>query len=209
MTSREKRTRSPEGTKRRIVELIRRSPMTAPEIASRLSLTYHAVRLHLLALERDGTVRVVAERGATRPASVFDVAPGVEAGLSRAYVPFASHLTRVLTERLPKRQLDRIMRDVGQRLASSFPRPAGSLRERAAAASTLLHELGAPNEVRIEPLRIQSSGCLLAEAVQGQSTACQAMAAFLGEFLHADVREHCDRSDITRPRCCFEIRRAS
>jgi len=208
MTSREKRTRSPEGTKRRIVELIRRAPMTAREIAARLSLTYHAVRLHLLALVGDGTLRVVAERGATRPASVYDMAPGAEAGLSRAYAPFASHLTGVLVERLPKRQLDRIMRDVGQRLASSFPRPAGSLRERAAAASTLLHELGAPNEVRSEPLRIQSSSCLLAQAIHGQPAVCQAMAAFLGEYLQANVTERCDRSDA-RPRCCFEIRRAS
>jgi len=209
MTSGEKRTRSPQRTKRRVVELIRRSPMTAGEIAARLSLTYHAVRLHLLALERDGTIRVISERGATRPASVYDMAPGAEAGLSRAYAPFASHLTSVLADRLPKRQLDRIMRDVGQRLASSFPRPAGSLRERAAAASTLLQELGAPNEVRGEPLRIQSSSCLLAEAVHGQPAVCQAMAAFLAEYLQANVTERCERSDVTRPRCCFEIRRAS
>ena len=209
MSSKSPRRKSLTGTRARIVDLIRRTPMTAREIAGQLSLTYHAVRLHLLALQRDGIIRVIAERGATRPASVYDVAPGVEAGLSRAYAPFVSHLTSVLADSLPKRQLDRIMRDVGQRLATVFPRPSGSLRERAAAASTLLHDLGAPNEVRGEPLRIQSSACLLAEAVHGQPAVCHAMAAFLGEFLQANVTEHCDRSDVTRPRCCFEIRRAS
>ncbi|MGH7695315.1 MAG: helix-turn-helix transcriptional regulator, partial [Gemmatimonadaceae bacterium] len=142
MSSKSLRRRSLTGTRARILDLIRRTPMTAREIAAKLSLTYHAVRLHLLTLERDGTIRVIAERGATRPASVYDIAPGVEAGLSRAYAPFASHLTSVLADRLPKAQIDRIMRDVGQRLAASFPRPAGSLRERAAAASTLLQELG-------------------------------------------------------------------
>lgn len=182
--------------------------MTAREIAEQLGMTYHAVRLHLIGLERDGTLRVVGERGSTRPASVYDIGAGVESALSNAYVPFASHLTSVLGERLPKRALGVIMGDVGRRLASSFPRPRGSLRERAAAASTLLNDLGAPNEVVQEDvLRIRSSGCLLAEAIHGQPYVCNAMAAFLGELLDADVRQCCNRT-AARPRCCFEIRRA-
>lgn len=182
--------------------------MTAREIAEQLGMTYHAVRLHLIALERDGTVRVVGERGSTRPANVYDIGAGVESALSNAYVPFASHLTRVLGERLPKRELGGIMRDVGCRLASSFPRLRGTLRERAVAASALLNDLGAPNEVVQEDvLRIRSSGCLLAEAIHGQPYVCNAMAAFLAELLGADVRQCCNRSD--RPRCCFEVRRAS
>jgi predicted ArsR family transcriptional regulator len=208
MPQKPQRSRSLAGTRARIVDLIRRKPMTAPEIAAQLGMTYHAVRLHLLALERDGTLRTAGERGTTRPASVYDLGAGVESSLSNAYVPFASHLTSVLTERLPKRQLGGIMRDVGRRLASSFQRPRGSLRERAMAASALLHDLGAPNEVVQEDvLRIRSASCLLAEAVHGSPHVCGAMAAFLGELIDADVRQCCVLGD--RPRCCFEVRRAS
>jgi predicted ArsR family transcriptional regulator len=208
MPHKPQRTRSLAGTRARIVDLIRRKPMTAREIAEQLGMTYHAVRLHLIALERDATLRVVGERGSTRPASVYDIGAGVESALSNAYVPFASHLTSVLAERLPKRQLDGIMRDVGRRLASSFPRPRGTLRERALAASTLLQEMGAPNEVVQEDvLRIRSSSCLLSEAIHGRPEVCNSVATFLGELLGADVRQCCIRGD--RPRCCFEIRRAS
>ena len=46
-----------KGTRGRIVDLIRRSPCTATEIARELGLTYNAVRGHLTTLERDGLVR--------------------------------------------------------------------------------------------------------------------------------------------------------
>jgi predicted ArsR family transcriptional regulator len=196
------------GTRARIVDLIRRNPMTAREIAAQLGMTYHAVRLHVLTLERDGFIRVIGVRGATRPASVYDMQPGVEAALSRAYVPFASHLTRVLAERLPARQLSGIMRDVGRALAASYPTPQGTLRERTRAASALLKDCGSPNEVtgRGNALTIRSSACLLAEAVHGRPDVCLAMETFLGAFLGADVKQRCERGE--RPRCCFAIRQA-
>jgi predicted ArsR family transcriptional regulator len=183
--------------------------MTAREIAVKLGMTYHAVRLHVVALERDGIIHATGVRGATRPAAVYDVRASAESTLSRAYVPFAAHLTRVLAERLPERQLGVIMRDVGRRLASAFPRPQGTLRERTLAASLVLQDLGAPNEVvgRGQLLTIRSAGCVLSEAINGRPEVCQAMASFLGELLGADVRQRCDRGE--RPRCCFEIRRAS
>jgi len=208
MAERPKRTRSLTGTRERIVDLIRRAPRTAREIAADLSLTYHAVRQHLLVLEHDGVIRVAGVRGATRPASVYDIDPGVESSLSRAYVPFAAHLTRVLQERLPQRQIAGIMREVGQRLAGSFPRPLGSLRERALGAAAILQDLGSPNEVvgRGSTLMIRSSSCLLGAVIHGRPEVCQAMAAFLGVLLDADVTQRCERGD--RPRCCFEVRRA-
>ncbi|MGQ0641186.1 MAG: helix-turn-helix transcriptional regulator [Gemmatimonadaceae bacterium] len=208
MAQRPKRTRSLTGTRGRIVDLIRRTPLTAREIAEELGLTYHAVRQHVLILARDGVIRVNSVRGTTRPASVYEVAPDVESTLSRAYVPFASHLTRVLSERLPERQFGSIMREVGHGLAAPLSPLQGTLRERALAASALLLDLGSPNEVgtRGRSLTIKSSGCLLAEAIHGRPEVCQTMAVFLGDLLAADVRQRCDRGE--RPRCCFEIRRA-
>ena len=194
------------GTRARIVDILRRSPATASEIAERLQLTYNAVRPHLTALERDGLIRTGGERrGETRPAMVYELAPGADAALSRAYVPFASHLVRVLGERLPERDLDDIMREVGRRLAAEWPRPRGGVRERVEAASALLHELGAPNEVEAHNglLRIRGFNCLLAEAIHGRAEICHAMESLLQELLEAPTRECCNRGP--RPRCCFEV----
>lgn len=197
-------------TRANIIELLRRAPCTVAEIASQLGMTYHAVRLHVMALDRAGMIRVSSMRGSTRPASVYETVSDLEASLSRAYVPFAAQLTRVLSERLPARRTEAIMRAVGRRLAAMFPKPQGALPERVSAASGLLHELGAPNEIaRKGPLlQIRSAGgCLLAEAVHERGEVCIAMETMLAEYLDADVQQRCDRG--ARPRCCFEIKRAS
>ena len=194
------------GTRGRIIDLIRRSPTTVTEIADRLELTYNAVRGHLTALERDGLIRSAGvRRGGTRPSAVYELAPGVDDALSRAYMPFASHLVRSLGERLPERQLDDIMGAVGRRLAAEWPRAQGPIVERVERASALLQELGAPNEVeRVDhTVRIRGFGCLLAAAVQGKPHVCRAMEALLSEFLETPVHECCERGE--RPRCCFEI----
>jgi predicted ArsR family transcriptional regulator len=206
MRDRTLRLASLSGTRARIVDILRRSPATASDIATGLELTYNAVRPHLAALERDGLIRTGGlRRGETKPAMVYELAPGVDAALSRAYVPFASHLVRVLGERLPERDLDEIMRDVGRRLAADWPRPRGDARERVQAASALLQELGAPNEVETEDglLRIRGFGCVLAAAIHGRSEICHAMESLFQELLELPVRECCDRGP--KPRCCFEV----
>jgi predicted ArsR family transcriptional regulator len=206
MTDRQPGTGSLAGTRGRIIDLIRRSPTTVTDIATALDLTYNAVKGHLTALQREGLVRVGEQRrGETRPSAVYELAPGVDDALSRAYMPFASHLVRALTESLPESQLDEIMRDAGRRLATEWPRPGGTMTQRVEKAATVLQELGAPNEVEREngTLRIRGFGCLLSAAVHGKPHVCRAMEALLSAFLDTPVRECCDRGD--RPRCCFEI----
>jgi predicted ArsR family transcriptional regulator len=197
---------SVRGTRGRIIDLIRRSPTTVTEIARELSLTYNAVRGHLSSLERDGLVRVGGVReGGTRPAALYELAPGVDDALSRAYTPFASQLVRTLADTLSEPKLDAIMRDVGRGLAATWPRARGSLRQRVERASALLHELGAPNEVEQTKsgFRISGYGCLLAAAVQGQPHVCHAMESLLSAVTNAQVAEGCDRGE--RPRCRFDV----
>lgn len=206
MAGRPPGTGSLGGTRGRIVDIIRRSPATATEIATQLELTYNAVRTHLTVLERDGLIRSAeARRGDTRPAVVYELAPNVDDVLSRAYMPFASHLVRVLGERVEEADLDKVMREVGRRLAQDRSRPRGSLIERVNAASALLQELGAPNEVEQAEgtIRIRGYGCLLAAAVQGRPQVCRGMESLLEEYIGTPVRECCDRSE--RPKCCFDI----
>jgi predicted ArsR family transcriptional regulator len=148
------------------------------------------------------------QRGPTRPSAVYELAPGVTSSLSKAYVPFAAALVGVLADRLPERELEKVMREVGRRMAATLPRPGGRLPDRVQAASDLLTEMGAPNEVERDGsmLRLRSIGCLLAEAVHGRPLVCHAMETLLGELLEAEVRERCQRG--THPRCCFEVKRA-
>ena len=206
MSARPVKPGSLAGTRGRIIDLIRRSQPTATEIADRLELTYNAVRVHLTALERDGLIRKAGlRRGETRPSATYELAAGVENALSRAYMPFASHLMRALGDRLPNQELTELMRDVGRRLAAEWPQPRGPVTQRVDEASALLQELGAPNEVQRSghALRIRGFGCLLAAAVHGQPHVCHAMESLLGELVGAPVHECCERG--AQPRCCFEI----
>lgn len=198
-----------DGTRGRIVDLLRRSPLTASEIAERLGVTHNAVRVQLAILQRDGLVREGGlQSSATRPAVVYELAPAAELILSRAYIPFVAQLVRVLGEQLPQAQLEDVMRAVGRRLAAEWPRLRGDLRQRVDGAAALLDELGAPNDV--EPsdagLVIRGYGCALAAAVHGRPEVCRSIESLLGELIDAPVRQCCERGETgERPRCCFEI----
>ena len=210
MSARTVKPGSLAGTRGRIIDLIRRSQPTATEIADQLELTYNAVRVHLTALERDGLIRKAGlRRGETRPSATYELAAGVEDALSRAYMPFASHLMRALGDRLPDQELTELMRDVGRRLAAEWPQPRGPVTQRVDEASALLQELGAPNEVQRSghALRIRGFGCLLAAAVHGQPHVCHAMESLLGELVGAPVQECCDRGE--RPRWAFAFARGA
>jgi predicted ArsR family transcriptional regulator len=194
------------GTRGQIVTLLRQSGLTANEIAARLGLTHNAIRGHLAALQREGLIREAGrQRGASRPAVIYEVVPEAEAIFSKAYIPFVAQLVRVLRERVRQDELDEIMRVVGRRLAAEWPRLSGDLSRRVEAASALLEDLGALNEV--EKLNggyvIRGHGCLLAAAVHGRPEVCRAIESLLAELVEAPVRECCERG--ARPRCCFEI----
>lgn len=206
MADRALRLGSLRGTRGQIIDLLRRTPATATEIAAQLELTYNAVRSHLNALDRDGLVRPSSlQRGGTRPAVVYELAPEVEEALSRAYVPFTTLVLRELGERLPESELDDIMRGVGRRLASQWPRPEGSFRQRVEGASAVLESLGSPNEIETGDgsLTIRGFGCLLASAVGEQPAVCRAMESLFEALLDAPVTECCERGE--RPRCCFTV----
>jgi predicted ArsR family transcriptional regulator len=194
------------GTQGRILNLLRKSALTANEIAAQLGLTHNAIRGHLATLQRDGMVREAGwQRGASRPAVIYEVVPAAEAVLSKAYIPFVAHLMRVLQDELPQGELDRIMHLVGRSLASEWPRFRGPFTERVDAASALLEDLGALNQVEQQNggFVIRGRNCLLSAAVHGRPEVCRAMQTVLTDLLEAPVRECCERGE--RPRCCFEI----
>src|SRR5215211_6700801 len=118
-----------KSTRGQIVTLLRRSGLTANEIAAHLGLTHNAVRGHLAGLLREGLVREGGrQRGVSRPAVVYEIVPEAEAVFSKAYIPFVANLLRVLRERMPQRELDEIMHLVGRRLRQSGRASAATSR---------------------------------------------------------------------------------
>ena len=128
MPARPSRSGVPKGTRGQIVHLLRRSSLTANELAARLGLTHNAVRGHLVALQHEGFIREGgSRRGKTRPAAVYELVPEAEVGLSSAYVPFVAQLVLVLQEQLRPGKLDEVMRAAGRGLAANWPKMQGSL----------------------------------------------------------------------------------
>ena len=197
---------SPKGTRREILDLVRRVPATVNELAKALALTHNAVRNHLAVLEHEGLVRPGGlRRSGTRPAVVYELVPRADSVLSRAYIPFIAQLLKALGERTSRAKLDELMQAVGRGLAAEWPRFRGSLRERAESAALLLEDLGALTTVDQlgRSFVIRGHGCLLAEAVRGRPEVCRAVERLLTELTGAPVRECCERGE--HPRCCFEI----
>jgi predicted ArsR family transcriptional regulator len=193
-------------TRQRILTALRRASLTANELAARLGLTHNAVRTHLALLQREGMVRERSlQRSGGRPAVVYEIAPSADALFSRAYVPFVAQLMRVLQERLRQDELDDLMHTVGRRLAGSWRPLRGDLPTRLKAASALLEELGALNDVEEadDGYVIRGTACLLSAAVHGRSEVCRSVETLLAELLEVSVHECCERGE--RPRCCFEI----
>ena len=197
-----------KGTRGRIIDLLRRSGLTANEIAAQLGLTHNAVRGHLAVMLHEGLVREGgARQSATRPAVVYELVPEAEAGFSKAYIPFVAQLVRVLQARLRPEELDEIMRAAGRGLATDWPRVHGDVPQRVEGAAALLEELGAPNEVeRLDGgFVIRGYGsCMLAQAVHGRPEVCRAVESLIAELVEAPVHECCERAPGP-PHCCFEI----
>lgn len=203
-----------ETTRGRVLALLRRSEMTADELAEALGLTDNAIRAHLATLERDGFVQPQGERRDGRvgkPATLYQVSPDAEPLFSTAYLPLLTALLAALGERFTAEQLRGLLADVGNRLAAGIARPSGDLSQRVQAASNLLNQLGGLSSVEeVEAgvrYLIQSRGCPVGAAVKERPEVCEAIVALLSEVIGASVRSCCARSG--RPSCCFEVPPAS
>jgi predicted ArsR family transcriptional regulator len=199
-----------EGTSGRIMELLRRGPMTVDDLAVALNLTRTAVRAQLATLERDQLVeRRGSRRSASKPSRMYAVTAQAELLFSRAYIPILTQLLHVLARRMSPSEFDSIMHEVGRGAMGDRVPPRGPLGGRVVRASSLMNELGGLTEVEEEDglYIIRSHGCPLAAATAEHPEACNALESLLSEFVGAKVTKCCDRYD--RVRCCFEVGRES
>ena len=199
-----------EGTAGRIMELLRRGPMTVDELAAALELTRTAVRAQLATLQHEELIEQRGtRRGTSKPARLYGVTTQAELLFSRAYIPILTQLLHVLARRMSPAEFDSVMREVGRAVMTGRPVPRGPLHDRVASASSLLNDLGGLTEVEEEDglYVIVSHGCPLAAATADHPEACNALESLLSEFVGTRVTKCCDR--YARERCCFEVPRTS
>ena len=198
----------PEPTRPRILALLREGSWTVDDLAGRLAVTDNAVRFHLDALEREGTVRKegVRRKGMVgQPAMLYSLTSEGEQAFSRAYAPVLIACLAELRDQLPGAQLLNFLKRVGRRLSAPGERAKGSLAARVTTAAGLLNALGGVTSVEKsdEGFRIVGKACPLSRAVEADPCVCAAVTSLVAEVVGADVTERCDRSG--RPKCCFEI----
>jgi predicted ArsR family transcriptional regulator len=196
-----------DGTKPRLLQLLREGTWTVDDLAARLGLTDNAVRFHLDALERDGTVlkEGVRRAGVGQPAALYSLSPAGEEAFSRAYAPVLIACLAELNERMSSQQLVAFLKRVGKRIAAGIAQSPGPLSSRVSGASQVLNALGGATTVEKSGrgYRIVGRACPLSRAVEADHCVCVAVTSLVAEVVGADVTERCDRSG--RPKCCFEI----
>ena len=196
-----------ESTRGQIVTILRHSPATVDDIASRLELTDNAVRAHLATLERDGLVRQSGlRRGPRKPHFTYVLTDQADKLFPKAYDALVNQLIAVLKTRLKPREIQDVLREVGRAIANEAEAGSGnSFQSRLQTALKVLDSIG--GATKAEPhdgkIVISSNGCPLAAAVAVHPEVCQLAEALVAEIVKAPVREHCDRDG--RPQCRFEI----
>ena len=199
---------NPAATRARVIRLLRERAWTVEDLASSLNLTDNAVRFHLAALERDGSVQkegTLRKPAVGQPAVLYSLTPAAEDAFSRAYAPVLAATLAELRENMSTTQLVGLLKRVGRRLSTGLAQSSAPIGRRVAQASALLNSLGGITVVQKadDGYQIVGKACPLARAVESDHCVCAAVTALVAEVVEADVRERCDRSG--RPRCCFEI----
>ncbi len=187
-------------TRRQILDLISRRPQTVAELAAGLDVTRNAVVVQLQQLEAEGLVRRGQRQrtgGAGKPGYEYEMVPGTEDRLSRAYQPLLEQLVVVLGRRLPSAAVAEILEDAGRELA----RGAGfsdreDARERLRKAVAIVNSLGACAEIiedEAGALVVENRRCPFASAVRRDACVCRAAAAFFREATGLPFEQNCDR----------------
>jgi predicted ArsR family transcriptional regulator len=194
------------GTRERIIELLLKGQRSVEELAGTLGLTRNAVRSQLALLQREGLVEVKGEiKGSRRPAAVFGIHTKADVGSSQAYAVVLSQLVKVLSDGMPAKQMESLMKQVGQGLAATVPLPIGNARERIAGAVNVLKSLGSRADVSEEDGKfvVTGNGCPISKAVTVDVRSCLVMESLLGTLTGLPVSERCNHGN--RPNCRFEI----
>lgn len=192
-------------TRGRLLQLLRRSPHTVPELAKAVGVSDNAVRIHLAALERDGMVESAGVRRGTggKPAQLYEITRGTEELYPKAYARVLTGLLEEIERREGRARLLELVRGAGARAAGGGAE--GDLGARVEAAVSVLKSLGADLEVEREngDWWLRGYGCPLSAVVEERHELCALVEELVARMVDRPVTECCDRSG--RPRCGFRI----
>lgn len=194
-------------TRDRILRLLLSRSHTIEQLAKGISITKNAVRAQIALLQREGIIEIQGVvKSARRPAVLYGLSPASDVYFSKAYPTVLSHLVLVLADKLRPEEFKTVMQQLGQRLASSAPRPQGNAQERIRTALKFLKSLGSQAEITEQPgkVTITSPVCPIARAVAADPRACFAVESLLRELTGLPVEEHCDRTE--RQSCQFIVK---
>lgn len=174
--------------------------MTIPELLTRLNVTRNAVIVPLKQLEADGLVEgeTLRGKGVGKPAVRYSVVAGQEDITSRAYPTFAELTMQAMAEQLSQEQIGKLMRQVGQKMATHLDVNGQlSSTERLKAATDFMDTLGAETvvETRDGSSIVRSFSCPLGRAVRQEPCVCSVVAAFFADVTGSSVDEQCDRGE--------------
>ena len=192
-----------------VLDLVRRGERTVNALVTQLRISDNAVRVHLVALERDGLLKrsgIVRSGAAGQPAADFDITPAGELALSVAYPAALTALVTAAGDRLDTRTRRGLFLEAGQRLAATIPpADAGSLQERAAACAALINSLGGRATVSAGRAHatVEGAGCPLAAAVRAEPGTCALIEALLKSHAGVNAEQLCTHGE--RPSCRFRL----
>ena len=192
-----------------MLDLVRRGERTVNTLAARLRISDNAVRIHLVALERDGLVvrsGIVRSGTAGQPAAEYDLTPAGEMALSAAYPAALTALASAAGDRLEARARRALFIDAGRRLAETMPAAdKGSLQERATSCAALIETLGGGATLSggRGHVTLQGAGCPLAAAVRSEPGTCFLIQGLLEAHAGVDAEQQCSHGE--RPACRFKL----
>ncbi len=196
-----------EGTRRQLLQLLRRSRRSINELARALGISDNAVRVHLAGLQRDGLVEPAGVERSTggKPAQLYQITAAAEELFPKAYSAVLSTLIAVLGEEQGREEVTRLLRRVGGRAAEGSRSADDSLEGRVREAASVLRRLGGDVEIGRDgdDWVIQGYACPLAAVTSEHAEVCCLAESLVGEITRAPTAEFCARGD--RPRCAFRI----
>jgi predicted ArsR family transcriptional regulator len=192
-----------------VLDLIRRGARTVNTLAQSLRISDNAVRVHLVALERDGLVvrsGLVRSGGVGQPAAEYELTTAGELALSSAYPAALVALTSAVGDKLDSRARRSLFLEAGRRLAATMQsRNAGSLPVRAAACAELIDALGGSAAVVAGRghAMLEGTGCPLASAVRTEPATCALIEALLESHAGVEAEQLCTHGE--KPSCRFRL----
>jgi len=197
-----------QGTRRRIVLLLRSGDRTVRELSEALDLTRNAIRSQLSKLQGDGLAEITGRRPTTRkPENVYGLTARAEQLFPKSYDEILNALLSILSDEHD--DLSGLLNKVGRRLARAHKPHAleDDARDRLERAKSVLEDMGGLPiiEETDHGYRLVGAQCPLAAVVEAHGArACDLAAALIEELTDLPVDRRCQVQGEC-PECAFVV----